>query len=48
MTGQKSVRDAKIGDTILSLPILQAKNKNHDIQQYIIPGFEAVKPFVFA
>jgi len=48
VTGQKSVRDAKIGDTILSLPILQAKNKNHDIQQYIIPGFEAVKPFVFA
>lgn len=50
VTGQKSVRDAKIGDTILKLQAesLKQQVKQKTLSQYLIPGFEAVKPFVFA
>ena len=48
VTGQKSVRDAKIGDTIFKTPKGVTKLKMDDLQQYVVPGFEAVKPFVFA
>lgn len=45
-TGQKSVRDAKIGDTMVS--IQTHKMDASALDQYIIPGFQKVKPFVFA
>ncbi len=48
VTGQKSVRDAKIWDTILKIKTDGKKLKTDDLKPYIIPGFEAVKPFVFA
>lgn len=48
VTGQKSVRDAKIWDTILRIKTDGGKVKPDQLKQYIIPGFEAVKPFVFA
>ncbi len=45
-TWQKSVRDAKIGDTMLS--VSTSKMDMSALQPYIIPGFQKVKPFVFA
>lgn len=45
VTGQKSVRDAKIWDTIFYTAKI---DKNTDIQWYAIPGFKRVKPFVYA
>lgn len=55
VTGQKSVRDAKIGDTILKIDneqlkykIQKSENPNQHMRSYIIPGFKTVKPFVFA
>ncbi len=55
VTGQKSVRDAKIGDTILKIDneqlktkIHKSENPNQHMRTYIIPGFKTVKPFVFA
>lgn len=55
VTGQKSVRDAKIGDTILIInneqlktKIQKSENPNQHMRTYIIPGFKTVKPFVFA
>ncbi len=55
LTGQKSVRDAKIGDTIVKIDNEQLKTKIHKsenpnqyMRTYIIPGFKTVKPFVFA
>ena len=48
VTWQKSVRDAKIWDTILKLPNDAGKKKPEQLQEYLIPWFEAVKPFVFA
>ena len=50
VTGQKSVRDAKIGDTIVRLEAASSKQNisKLNLEQYVIPGFETVKPFVFA
>ncbi len=55
VTGQKSVRDAKIGDTILKIDdeqlkykIQKSENPNQQMRGYIIPGFKTVQPFVFA
>ncbi len=55
VTGQKSVRDAKIWDTILKIDneqlktkIHKSENPNQHMRTYIIPGFKTVKPFVFA
>ncbi len=42
VTGEKSVRDVQIGDTIIANP----QNKERNI--YTIPGFKKVKPFVYA
>lgn len=47
VTGQKSVRDVKIGDTIIKTKI----NKNEGTSkyhQYLIPGFRKVTPYVYA
>jgi GTP-binding protein lepA len=47
VTGQKSVRDVKIGDTIIKAKI----NKNEGTSkyhQYLIPGFRKVTPYVYA
>lgn len=48
VTGKKSVRDAKIWDTIVWLPNKEQRVKWQMLQPYTIPGFKAVKPFVFA
>lgn len=48
VTWQKSVRDAKIWDTIVQLPQPKSKVDYTSLDQYVIPGFESVKPFVFA
>ena len=45
VTGQKSVRDAKIGDTMLGN---YRKSKNEDLNPFAIPGFSEAKPFIFA
>ena len=47
VTGQKSVRDAKIGDTMMTLGNAALKDPT-SWSQWAIPGFEKVKPFVFA
>ncbi|MDD2537048.1 MAG: hypothetical protein PHU61_00995 [Candidatus Absconditabacteria bacterium] len=60
-TGQKSVREVKIGDTIISgfTPLRRGETrfsgsggsetqKTNDLQQYLIPGFKKVTPFVYA
>ncbi|GHW02588.1 hypothetical protein AGMMS50249_3740 [candidate division SR1 bacterium] len=44
-TGQKSVRDVQIGDTIITGIGL---SKGEDLQKYIIPGFKKVTPYVYA
>jgi GTP-binding protein LepA len=46
VTGQKSVRDARIGDTILGGVV--AKKDYSTFDPYLIPGFKKVKPFVYA
>lgn len=48
ITWQKSVRDAKIWDTILRIESAQTKIDNNELKKYIIPGFKKVKPFVYA
>lgn len=49
VTGQKSVRDAKIWDTIVKIKNESGRPKTKDeLNPYMIPGFEMVKPFVFA
>lgn len=45
VTGQKSVRDVQIWDTILWAEILKS---NTESKNFIIPGFKKVKPFVYA
>jgi GTP-binding protein LepA len=45
VTGQKSVRDAKIGDTMLGD---YSPKKNENLLPHAIPGFAVAKPFVFA
>ncbi len=47
VTGQKSVRDVQIGDTIILTKSEKWKVKN-ELKQYSIPGFKKVKPFVYA
>ena len=51
-TGQKSVRDVKIGDTIVSgsLPPFGRGDKggSNELQSYLIPGFKKVTPYVYA
>ena len=46
VTGQKSVRDVGIGDTILSW--VEPKARQSDYIWHAIPGFKKVKPFVYA
>ncbi len=55
VTWQKSVRDAKIGDTIIRFEddkikqaIQKSPNPQHELRAYTLPGFKTVKPFVFA
>jgi len=43
VTGEKSVRDVSIWDTIIWW-----NKKNLEISSYVIPGFKKVKPFVYA
>lgn len=45
VTGQKSVRDVSVWDTIISGVNFQHYN---ELDQYIIPWFRKVKPYVFA
>lgn len=45
VTGLKSVRDAKIGDTVMKT---KRSDKQEDKKQFLVPGFKKVKPFVFA
>lgn len=49
-TWQKSVREVKIWDTIISAPEYKHKIDFSDpkLQDYIIPGFKKVTPFVYA
>jgi GTP-binding protein LepA len=42
VTGQKSVRDAQIGDTVV------LGKRDDKTQEYGIPGFKKVTPFVYA
>ena len=47
VTGQKSVRDVKIGDTIIKTKV----NKNEEASRFykhLIPGFRKVTPYVYA
>ena len=46
VTGQKSVRDARIGDTIVGH--VPSSKEYHKYHHYLIPGFKKVKPFVYA
>lgn len=48
VTGQKSVRDARIGDTIIRLAHKHKKPTPDQLKPYVIPGFQKMKPFVFA
>ncbi len=56
VTGEKSVRDVSIWDTILKIKNWKRNEiksskvglKIEDIHQYVIPGFKKVKPFVYA
>jgi GTP-binding protein LepA len=48
VTGQKSVRDARIGDTIIKLAHKHKKPTPDQLKPYVIPGFQKMKPFVFA
>lgn len=45
VTGQKSVRDAKIGDTMLGN---YPKKKGENLTPLAVPGFQVAKPFIFA
>ncbi len=47
VTGQKSVRDVSIGDTIIKDERAKWKNDT-SMQNLVIPGFKKVKPFVYA
>jgi len=47
VTGEKSVRDVSIGDTIIKETRGQGTGTK-DLKQYSIPGFKRVKPFVYA
>ncbi len=58
-TGQKSVRDVKIGDTIISNDFKkkniwphregdQNTRESDSLKEYIIPGFKKITPYVYA
>jgi len=48
VTGGKSVREAKIGDTMLRLSVDEAKKSYDAWIDYTVPGFKKVKPYVYA
>lgn len=48
VTGGKSVRDAKIGDTMVKLPSTQTRPHADELKILSIPGFKKVKPYVYA
>lgn len=48
VTGGKSVREAKIGDTMLGLQGDDMKKHYSQLIDYTIPGFKKVKPYVYA
>lgn len=49
VTGQKSVRDAKIGDTIVGFGKSNAIIKSYDVfHKYVLPWFKKSKPYVYA
>ena len=48
VTGGKSVREAKIGDTMLTVQGEDAKKRPEQLLDYTIPGFKKVKPYVYA
>ncbi len=50
VTWQKSVRDAKIGDTIVGFGKTSGQTiKSYDIfHKYVLPGFKKSKPYVYA
>ena len=48
VTGWKSVREAKIWDTMLWLQWDDAKKRPEQLIDYTIPGFKRVKPYVYA
>lgn len=50
VTGQKSVRDAKIGDTIVGFGKTSGQTtKSYDVfHKYVLPGFKKSKPYVYA
>jgi len=45
ITGEKSVRDAQIWDTLINW---QWEINNEQLKNYAIPGFKTVQPFVYA
>ena len=45
VTGEKSVRDTQIWDTIIKIENSDSKINLHD---FVLPGFKTVKPFVYA
>ncbi|MFZ2150451.1 MAG: GTP-binding protein [Candidatus Absconditicoccaceae bacterium] len=45
VTGEKSVRDAQIGDTVIDRKEI---NNSNNLDDFIIPGFKKVKPYVYA
>jgi len=47
VTGEKSVRDVSIGDTIIKDERAKGQNET-TMQNLVIPGFKRVKPFVYA
>ena len=47
VTGEKSVRDVSIGDTIIKDTRLKGQNETQ-MKNLVIPGFKRVKPFVYA
>lgn len=48
VTGGKSVREAKIWDTMLSVWWEDTKKQYHDLHSYTVPWFKKVKPYVYA
>ncbi len=48
VTGGKSVRDAKIGDTMIGWADFQTVKDYTKLQPYAMPGFRKVKPYVYA
>ena len=47
VTGQKSVRDVQIWDTIIKAKVWKNETKD-EYHQFLIPGFRKVTPYVYA